>query len=308
MKKQKIIIDTDCGMDDIIAILMLIKSNKFDILGITTVEGLTLPKIGKLNLKSIFEFINFKCNVIKGSSITKTNKVKPSFPKIDIRNSSKLAFLKDLIAFDENIEDKTKRDPEEFIIDYVNKYPKEIEIICLGPLTNIANTINIYQSAFTNKVKGLVIMGGVFNLKGNVKPNYYSEYNFYLDAPSADYVVSSNIPTIIIPLDACYSVPASDLFKEKVSKLQPKTSIGKIIQKIIIANKNDFLYFYDPLLSGVLINPKIVSKTKNKTRISVCIKGNTLGRTKFIDRSGETKVIMSILKNRFFKLIEKMIL
>ena len=84
------------------------------------------------------------------------------------------------------------------IIQLINQNPNEIEIIAIGPLTNIAKVF-IQDSSVINKIKGLYIMGGIGEGKGNITE--HAEFNFWVDPDAADIVLNSNIEIKMIAWD-----------------------------------------------------------------------------------------------------------
>ena len=302
--KQKIIIDTDSGMDDIIAIAMIISSGKFLIKGITTVRGLVTPIIGKKNLSKIINFFDTKIKIVSGldTPINK-NRLKFSFPDSDRVNSTKLTFLKSLLKPVKIQKQKYK------VEDFIYKQAKTsggISLLCLGPLTNIAKVIQKYGIEFTKNINEITIMGGAVYASGNVAPAKYAEYNIFLDPEAAEIVFCSGVQINLVSIDATKFAPATTKLKNKIENYKPKTKYGEIIKSIIIANKNDFDYFYDPLAAGVLIDPKIIIESKN-VKIKIAQKGINVGQTLPTAGLKNVGVITQINSKRFFNLLKKTI-
>jgi len=296
--KQKIFIDTDCGMDDIIAISMLASDENILIKGITTVRGLTDPSTGMNNLEAILKFLGKKINISAGSKYPlKLVRRKNMFPKQDIINSSKLSFLTELIGNSKKSQGKSDKF-NKFIYRAICEDKKKTTILCLGPLTNIAKVINQYGSKFTKKIDKLVIMGGAVFTPGNVSLSKKAEYNFYLDPEAARMVLQSGIPIILVPIDSAKFVPATKYLKDKISRKKPKMKTGKLIQKIIVANRKDFQFFYDPLAASILIDPKIILDTK---QIGLTV--NSQGQSLTTKRSDKINLITKVSRNKFNALL-----
>ena len=243
MKKQ-IFIDTDVGLDDIIAILMLIKSRKFKLSGFSTVFGLTRPEIGKNNLEIILNKLGIKLPVLTGSY--SAIKGGGKFPALDIERSEN--YFKKI---------ETQNRQNICIEDEIfSKFSYPQDLVALGPLTNIAKTIQKYGPAFSSKVKRIVLMGGGLN-SGNV-PGKLAEYNIWLDPEAAKIVFSSKIQIVMVGTDATQFVPATKKFKNKIRVIKPKDIPSRILKEVICFNDSDFDFFYDPLLSAILIDSTIV--------------------------------------------------
>ena len=184
---EKIIIDADPGTDDFIALSLAIKSKKFDILGITTVEGNCKLESAVENTFKTLDMCNSKnIKVYKGC---KNNNLGTSNAD-DVHGNNGLGGV-EYSKIDMKVEDISAVD---YLIDIVRKYPKEITIVALGPLTNISECIKKDKS-FASNVGKLVIMGGSASY-GNITP--YAEFNFYKDPESVDNVLKSNFDKILI--------------------------------------------------------------------------------------------------------------
>jgi inosine-uridine nucleoside N-ribohydrolase len=303
--KQKIIIDTDSGMDDIIAIAMIISSKKFDIVGMTTIRGLATPIVGKKNLTKILNFINSKIEIVSGSKLPLDKKrLNCSFPTIDKINSSKLLCLNDLL-----VQTKTQNQnysASEFLFQKVKSDKDKITILCLGPLTNIAKAIQKYKQEFSQKIGKIMIMGGAVFTLGNVPPSRKAEYNIFLDPEAADIIFSSGIPIILVSIDATKFVPAREELKDRIESVETKEKCGKIIKNIILANKNDFNYFYDPLAAGILIDPEIALETIT-TGIEISKNPSSIGQTCTTQKNINVNVVTKVDTQKFINLLFKTI-
>ena len=98
------------------------------------------------------------------------------------------------------------------MLDVVKK--EKVEIVTLGPLTNIADTLRKSRT-FASRVTGITLMGGALNVAGNV-PGSKAEWNFYVDPRATDIVLRSGIPWTLVPLDATNTVPQSDSFFKRL--------------------------------------------------------------------------------------------
>lgn len=200
--KKKVLIDTDPGVDDAIALLIAFLSNKLEILGISTTYGNnTVDKTTNNALK----LINFLKNlghsiqeinipIIKGSAKPLKKNYKPYF---EIHGKDGLGNSKLPNITDNNLIINYKL--EDFYFKQINNNPHEVSIICLGPLTNIAKVIKRYPH-ITSLIQEIVIIGGSLFYPGNF--NHLVEANFGWDPEAAKIVLSSKIKNIsLIPLN-----------------------------------------------------------------------------------------------------------
>lgn len=185
---KRIIIDTDMGSDDYIAIQLAALSKKIKIEGVSLVYGNTDMNNVKRNIFKTLDMINMseKIKVYEGeqTSIYKH----PVNPEDNAHGSNGFS---DVIYEDVNgtIENISAID---WMIDTVNTNQHKITIIVIGPLTNIAKAI-LKDDCFHKNIKQLIIMGGAENF-GNITP--YAEFNFYKDPEAAKIVFEAGIKNI----------------------------------------------------------------------------------------------------------------
>lgn len=210
MAPRKIIIDTDPGQDDAVAILLALASPEdVEVLGITTVAG-NVP----LELTSRNALIT--CEVAGRTDV-------PVFAGCD------RPLGHDLVTA-EHVHGKTGLDgpdlPEpkmrlseghgaDFIINTLMRAPEGSVTLCtLGPLTNIASAIDRAPGILA-RAKEIVMMGGAYFEVGNITPA--AEFNIYVDPEAADIVFKSGIRITVLPLDvthkALVTVARNDAFR-----------------------------------------------------------------------------------------------
>jgi len=291
IRKEKIIIDTDPGHDDALAILLLEKSELFDIKAITTVAGNSDIQNTTNNTRYILDLISSKTPIYSGSE-------KPlcrELIKADIHGKSGLAG-----AVVEKKE-KLTRDAIQKIIKIVKENPNEITVVVIGPQTNIAKAF-IKEPKLPSIIKELVIMGGAINVPGN--KNGAGEFNIFVDPEAADIVFKSNVKKILMPLDVCNKVffNLSDFDKLQGNPLYNpiKDMMRYYIKGIEKFEGTVGALMYDPLATYYLINPDVYKTELMNIKIGV-EDDNKRGLT-MIDSSGhEVQVVVSVNKTEFQK-------
>ena len=199
MVLKKIIIDTDPGIDDALAIMYAMKHPEIEILGITTVAGNKGLKTTTNNATKLSKYFGSKVKVYRGAHAKLDEIDKPEIDSNltkDIHGVDGLGGV-NLEKDDSLIQEKSAYD---FILETINKYPNEVDIITLGPLTNLAICIEKDLETM-KKVKSIHSMGGgVFS--GNVSP--VAEFNYWFDAKSVDIVygkLGEYVPIYMVGLD-----------------------------------------------------------------------------------------------------------
>jgi len=187
---KRIIIDTDMGSDDYIAVQLAMLSKKIKVEGISLVHGNTTIFNVKRNIFKTLDMID-KLDEVKIYEGMSTN-IK-NFGKEDNDNAHGSNGFSDVVY--ETVEGKIEStNAIDWMIDLVKNSPKKISIVAIGPLTNIASAI-LKDSEFAKNIKSLIIMGGAENF-GNITP--YAEFNFYKDPYAASVVFNSKIKDIVM--------------------------------------------------------------------------------------------------------------
>ena len=191
--QRKFIIDTDTGADDASAIILAAMDDKADILGVTTLVGNVGLEQSTKNALMALEIAGCDAPVFEGADTTYTGK------KIDAYS----VFGTDGMGDAGIISPKGKAssmDAVSFILDTVKTNPGEVEIIAIGPATNIANAISEDPETM-KKVKMIWSMGTAGLGAGNASP--VAEFNVYGDAAAYKVMLDAGIPVTVIGLDMC---------------------------------------------------------------------------------------------------------
>ncbi|EEL2954824.1 nucleoside hydrolase [Salmonella enterica] len=193
---DKVIIDTDIGVDDAFAIAYA--SKYLNIIGLTTVFGNVPVGQAVKNAKLFIKKINLNTEIYKGCSRPLAIEPIPVGTKVHGEDGLGGVF--------DNPYDEDADDAISFIINSIKENPSEITLIPIGPLTNISVALN-RAPEIAKLVKKVIIMGGAygsFGHFGNATP--FAEFNFWKDPHAADQVLSSELPITIVPLDVTHQV------------------------------------------------------------------------------------------------------
>lgn len=247
INKKKLIIDTDPGHDDALALMLAYKSNLFDILAITTVCGNSTIENTTKNCRYIMNLLDSKIPIYSGAK----KPLKKGLIKAVVHGESGLA------GIDPELEPKLNGKAVSKIISLIEKYPNEITLVTLGPLTNIAKVFK-KRPDLISKINELVLMGGAIREPGN--KNRVAEFNIFVDPDAADIVLNASVnKTIMVPLDICNKVglQLSDFEKIKNDKIKEVVlaMMKPYITNIENAEGIKAALMYDPLTVYYLINP-----------------------------------------------------
>lgn len=285
MSKIPVIIDTDPGVDDFIAIMLANSSDKLDIKALTAVAGnQTLERTAK-NALDIAEFLGLNTRIAKGAE-TPLNKALEIADKVHgasgigpvVIPSSNKALDKDY-AWDVIYQEALKSEGK-------------LHIIAVGPLTNIAIALLKYDDLHKH-IERISIMGGSTGV-GNVRP--YSEFNIYVDPFAADVVFKSGVPVTMVGLNVTMeTVLTPDLVNELKSI---DSSVNKEVSMLLDHMANtykrfgyDFVAVHDALTVASVINPDILECKDFYVTVETR-KGLNEGRTVVdLDRSHRKKAL-----------------
>ncbi len=196
MSARKIIIDTDPGQDDAVAILLALGSPELDVLALTCVAGNVPLDMVTRNARMI-------CELAGRPDI-------PTYAGCDTPMMRPLSTA-ERIHGKNGLDGPTLPEPQmalaeghavDFIIDTLRREPMGTVTLCpIGPLTNIATALTRAPD-ITERIEEIVLMGGAYFQVGNVTPT--AEFNIYTDPHAADIVFRSGVPITVMPLDMTY--------------------------------------------------------------------------------------------------------
>ena len=253
---EKILIDTDPGIDDSMAILSALRSPELEIIGLSTVFGNTDIENTSLNAMRLLELEgNETIPVAKGAG-------SPLFREaLDLATE---VHGVDGMGNANPPKPKGELDPRnaaQFIIDMVHEYPGEITLAPLGPLTNIA--LALHQDPGISKlVKRVVLMGGSAFAPGNISP--VAEANIFHDAHAAEIVFRTDWDVTMIGLDVTTKIIVTSEDAERLyaadnpavnllEKIQP--CYRKFFDKVY--GFGGSFHLHDPSVIAFLLNPDL---------------------------------------------------
>lgn len=304
MEKEKIIIDCDPGVDDALAIILALSSDKIDLKAICSVSGNGSINTTTGNALKILKLCNQEnIPVYKGAAVALDNKQ----PKtVEAFGDDGLGGYAHTITSDKTEESQNAVD---FLVDYINKNPKEITLFAIGPCTNIALAIR-KSSSFAKNLKRLIIMGGAKNT-GNMSP--VAEYNFWADPQAASEVLSAGISDVtLIGLDVTNKIALNCEMRE-IIRLQ-NTKLSEFVYNITKEGLDDNYKtrkkavspMHDVLTIAYFIDPSILEC--KQANVQVVVDGIAKGQS-IIDINGHwnkgicnAKYAANVDVDKFYKL------
>jgi inosine-uridine nucleoside N-ribohydrolase len=254
---KKVIIDTDPGTDDALAIMLALTSPELDVRAITVVPGNVEAKQGLENALKLASLAN-RCDIaIAGGA------QHPLFQKVI---TAQFWHGKNGFADVDLPPTKCKTDPRfgpDLIIQMIHENPHRITLLPIGPLTNIALAL-LKDPSIVPLVKEVILMGGSIS-GGNV--NAAAEANIYNDPEAAQIVFQAGWPLTMVGLDVGDKTLYGRPQLEQLSRTQgPLNDFAVAIFKFLLGLEVKYgsgggTPMYDPLAIGEAIDPSILTKT-----------------------------------------------
>lgn len=251
--KKPVIIDCDPGIDDAVAIFMALASDELDVRAITPVAGnQTLEKTSRNALK-IVDFLEKKVKVARGAD-------RPLTRDLVIAEYVHGESGTGSVVFPEGSSTFYEKNAFDTIYEEAMKCDGKLQIIALGPLTNIAITLIKYPQ-IKDKIERITLMGGSSTI-GNVTPA--AEFNIYVDPEAAKIVYESGIPITTVALDvtlkAIFTVDEMNELIESKGRISQKAGeMVRYINDIGIKFGHEGGAMHDPLAVAWVINPDVMN-------------------------------------------------
>jgi len=254
--KNKIIIDTDPGQDDAVAILLALASTEeIDVLGIVAVAGNVGLAQNVRNARKVVE--------LSGRTTT------PIYAGCERPIRRKLVTAEHVHGEsgldgpklpDSTIEIQPQHGVD-FLIERLTKEPAGSVTICaLGPLTNIAMAM-IKAPAIIRRIRKIVLMGGAYFEGGNITPT--AEFNIYVDPEAADVVMKSGVDIVMLPLDVTHQMLAT---RERIAAIKANGNASSLAVTAMLEFSERFdlgkygwpgAPLHDPCVIAYLLKPDL---------------------------------------------------
>ena len=280
MEKRPLLLCTDPGIDDFIALSMILARPEFDVLGMIALSGNVGLDVTVNNALLACE-LNGRSDipVLAGSA---KPLARPARSASNIHSKSGLGKSTELYAKGRPLASSGA----DFILQMAEKYAGRLEILSLGPLTDVALALQKSPEA-AKKIARVVVMGGGIHAGNATK---YAEFNIVADPEAAQVVFSSGVKTVMIGLDAtnCCLQPRAD-----IELLRADTALGQLVPAMLTdyadvykqVHNLDGMIIHDAISAVYLWKPELFSCLP--CRIEVClIDGEHLGQT--VPEAGDT--------------------
>ncbi|GHC66585.1 nucleoside hydrolase [Limoniibacter endophyticus] len=304
-KPRKIIIDTDPGQDDAIALLLALASPEIEVLGLSVVAGNVPLQLTTINARKICELAG-----------------RPDLP---IYAGAEVPLMRTLVTAEHvhgknGLDGPDLPDPQmplqtghavDYLIDTLMQEDVGAITLCaLGPLTNLALALR-KEPKIAPRIREIILMGGAFSEGGNITPS--AEFNFYVDPHAAKIVFGAGVPLVMMPLDVTHQALTSDAALESIAA--PRTAVAVAAHALL--NYHDRFDaqkyggegapLHDPCVIAYLVNPALFSgrqcNVEIETESSLTQGMSVVDWWSVTGREKNAMVMRSIDRDGFFSLL-----
>jgi inosine-uridine nucleoside N-ribohydrolase len=205
--RMRVLFDTDPGIDDAMALLMLARDARAELVGISTVFGNADVATTTANALALCHRFGIDVPVARGAARPLLREAR-HFP-VDIHGHDGLG---DVAPHPPHEREPDPAEAARFICDMASRHGGELTLVAVGPLTNLAQALTL-DPGLPRQVRQVVVMGGAFGTLGhggNVTP--VAEANVYCDPHAADRVFSATWPITVVGLDVTHQVLMSTAY------------------------------------------------------------------------------------------------
>lgn len=293
-----VIIDTDMGSDDVMAISLLLAHREIPIEAITVVNGLAHVRAGAANARRIVQASG------RNSVLVLEGREMPLQRTADFPREWREGSDRPVTAAAPPAPTITERG-EVWLARRLKDAAHPVRILALGPLTDLALALPGAKA-----VEEIVIMGGAFHVPGNLgdggafkTTNTTAEWNFFVDPEAATRVFNFGVPIRVVPLDATSRVKLDAAFLARFQR-ESRGTLAQIVSKVLNGERDmidqGVFYAWDPLAAAALLDPTVATWTP--AHVAMRVSGNEAGHSVIVPGIPNARVALDASRERFEKL------
>jgi inosine-uridine nucleoside N-ribohydrolase len=285
--QKRVIIDTDPGVDDALALLLALKSHELHVEAVTTANGNVSVEQATRNAALLLELLDPRPRPILARGSKGPLKKGPMRAQ-SVHGSDGLGGLHRFKNGNGGHRYPEARipaqipDATEVLLDLLKRYPDEMSLVTLGPLTNLADALQKDERR-VKRLREVVVMGGAIGVPGNITPA--AEFNIFMDPHAAHRVFQSGLPVTLVPLNVTEKVPLEFGEIQDLAEIM-EDPLGDFVRDITEQSLEymrktrgiSAIYLHDPLAVGLAIDPMVAETASLHVEVET-IRGITRGMT-----------------------------
>lgn len=262
---RPVVIDTDPGIDDALALMLAMRSPEIRVTLLTTVAGnvpVSTATANAARLLAVLRPLPWP-ELVQGAArpLRRTLQTATAFHGDDgLGGLSTLRDATGQVRYPVPASFSVGRRAVSCLLETVQHYGRDLTLIALGPLTNVARAIQRAPETM-QRLGQIVIMGGALRVPGNISPT--AEFNIFVDPQAADIVLRSGIPLILVPLDVTQRVRLTHtwLCQQSQDNAQVLTQVLQEMLTPALRRHADGIALHDPLAVAVALDAACVRLT-----------------------------------------------
>ena len=264
-RPRPVAIDTDPGIDDALALMLALRSPELRVELITTVAGNVPVPMATANARRILALLALPVRPAVaqglGRPLRRRLRTATAFHHNDgLGGVTHLRHPDGSPCYPVLEQPAAQWQGVQHLLQVVQRYGRDLTMIALGPLTNIARAIQL-APALMQQLGRLVIMGGAIGVPGNISP--VAEFNIFVDPHAADVVFRAGLPITLVPLDVTTRVRLTRDFLQHAGQ-GPATPLMSAVHDLTqqaLHSRGEGMAMHDPLAVAVAIDPSLVTCT-----------------------------------------------
>lgn len=262
---RPVAIDTDPGIDDALALMLALRSPELRVELITTVAGNVPVQVATANARRMLAVLAPPAWPVVAQGAARPLR-RPPYTATAFHGDDGLGGMTALRHADGTLyypvpeQPAARRQAVQRLLRLVQHHGRDLTLIALGPLTNVARAIQLSPTTM-QQLGRLVIMGGAIRVPGNVSP--VAEFNIFVDPHAADVVFRAGLPITLVPLDVTRQVC---LTRDVLQRASRGASPGLLqttrhLMHQPLHSQDQGMAMHDPLAVAVSIDPSLVTLT-----------------------------------------------
>jgi len=302
MKKDKhIFLDHDGGVDDLLALLLVLCMEEANLVGVNVTPADCYPHSATEASRKFLALMGHSDVEVATSKARGIN----AFPENWRAQPQVINALPQLLNLSDEAGTLSPLEGSQFIIEKLSKSPQPVSYLMTGPCTTLVHALH-QKPEIRHKIKEVVWMAGAIHVHGNVRTyshNGSAEWNIYWDASSAHRLLSLELPLIMVPLDATNKVPVNLDFLRKLSQLSSYevANLASLCWAITVNTipGYDYLYHMWDVLAAVYVGRPAYFDIK-ETKIQISTRPPNEGETTENIKSGKVVRLVTDVKRDAF--------
>ena len=297
---RRVIIDTDPGTDDVLALMMALNSPDLEVEGISVVGGNATLAETTENALQLMEYVEGPSGATP-VAVGADRPLRGSYSHAyHVHGSDGLGIFLPAPTLEPH-----RMNAVEFLRDRISASPGEITVIAIGPLTNVASALDS-RPDIAESIPEIIVMGGAVGVPGNVTP--HAEFNIHEDPWAANAVFESGIPVTLVGLDVTHKTFMHRRDGPQWFEGGSKTAwLGNRIlaDRFQELDGTDEFHLHDPLAVAAAIEPDVL--TCRTASLSVATDGEERGRTIASYGEGPVKVGVGVDVGRAVGIVRSLV-